>query len=87
MPQVVDPFSPTASLPPLNRLSSYSPIDVISALANLRGLYFPSQQLTENLRFRKSSKPRVVHDNDVPDSGYASAEENDDDGALPSSGW
>jgi predicted nicotinamide N-methyase len=82
MPQVLDPVSPTASLPYLNRLSSYSLNDVTSALANLRGLYFPSQQLTEALRFRKSSKPYLVHDNPVPDSGYASAEENDNDGAI-----
>ncbi|KAI9462404.1 hypothetical protein BJY52DRAFT_1256755, partial [Lactarius psammicola] len=69
-------------LPPLNRLSSHSPMDVMSALANLRGLYFPSQQLIENLRFKKSSVPRLIHDNAVPDSGYASAEESDDDGII-----
>jgi len=83
MRQIASPISPTASLPPLNRLSSYSPIDVAGALANLRGLYFPSQQLTDTLRFRKNSKRHVVHDNAIPDSGYASAEEND---TLPSSG-
>src|SRR6266702_1734250 len=82
MPQIFNPVSPTASLPPLNRLSGYSPNDVMSALANLRGLYFPSQQLIENLRFKKSSKPRLIHDDAVSDSGYASAEENDDDGAV-----
>jgi len=76
-------FSPIASLPPLNRLSSYSPIDVTDALENLRGLYFPSQQLIESLQLRKNSKPpRLVHDNSVPDSGYASAEENGDDDAV-----
>lgn len=77
-----NPVSPTANLPCLNRLSSYSPIEVMSALANLRGLYFPSQQLTKTLWFRKGSKPYRVHDNAVPDSGYASAEENDNDGAI-----
>ncbi|KAI9445049.1 putative methyltransferase-domain-containing protein [Lactarius indigo] len=82
MPQIVNPVSPTVSLPPLNRLSSYSPNDVIGALANLRGLYFPSQQLVENLRFKKSSKPHLIHDNSVPDSGYASAEDDDNDGAV-----
>ena len=82
MPQIASPISPTASLPSLNRLSSYSPSDVAGALANLRGLYFPSQQLTETLRFKKNSKRHVVHDNAIPDSGYASAEENDDDGVV-----
>ncbi|KAF8272874.1 putative methyltransferase-domain-containing protein [Lactarius quietus] len=83
MPQFLKSVSPTASLPPLNRLSSYSPTDITSALANLRGLHFPSQQLIENLRFSKNSKPHLVHDNTVTDSGYASAEENDDDdGAI-----
>ena len=81
MPQIVKSVSPTASLPPLNRLSSYSPIDITSALVNLRGLYFPTQQLIENLRFRNGSGPHLVHDT-VPDSGYASAEENDDDGEV-----
>ncbi|KAH9081928.1 putative methyltransferase-domain-containing protein [Lactarius deliciosus] len=82
MPQIANPVSPTASLPPLNRLSSYSSNDVMSALANLRGLYFPSQQLIEKLRFKKGSKPHLVHDNSVPDSGYASAEDDDNDGAA-----
>jgi predicted nicotinamide N-methyase len=82
MPQIFKPVSPTASLPPLNRLSNHSPTDITSALANLRRLYFPSHQLIENLRFRNSSEPHLVHNNTVPDSGYASAEENDDDGAV-----
>ena len=82
MRQIASPISPTTGLPPLNQLSSYSPIDVASALANLRGLYFPSQQLTENLRFRKNSKSHLVHNNAIPDSGYASAEENDSDAAV-----
>ncbi|KAH9044750.1 hypothetical protein EDB85DRAFT_2070849 [Lactarius pseudohatsudake] len=82
MPQIANPVSPTASLPPLNRLSSYSPNDVMGTLANLRGLYFPSQQLIEKLRFKKGSKPHLVHDNSVPDSGYASAEDDDNDGVA-----
>ncbi|KAH8997546.1 putative methyltransferase-domain-containing protein [Lactarius akahatsu] len=82
MPQIANPVSPTASLPPLNRLSSYSSNDVMGALANLRGLYFPSQQLIEKLRFKKGSKPHLVHNNSVPDSGYASAEDDDNDGAA-----
>jgi len=85
MAQLSNPISPTISLPPLNRLSSCSLIQVVDALANLRALYFPSP-LMESLRLQKNTKPyaHLVHDNSAPDSGYASAEEDDDD--IPSVG-
>jgi len=78
MAQLSNPISPTASLPPLNRLSSCSLIQVVDALTNLRTLYFPSP-LMECLRVQKNTKPHALHDNSAPDSGYASAEEDDDD--------
>ena len=80
MAQLLNPISPTDSLPPLNRLSNYSLAQVVDALANLRALYFPSP-LVESLRLQKNSKTKAhpVHDNTAPDSGYASAEEEDDE--------
>jgi predicted nicotinamide N-methyase len=82
-----NPTSPTSSLPPLNRLSNCSLIQVVDALANLRALYFPSP-LTESLRLQKNSKSyaHLIHDNSTPDSGYASAEEDDNDDDVPSLG-
>lgn len=77
MAQLSNPISPTASLPPLNRLSNCSLIQVVDALTNLRTLYFPSP-LMESLRVQKNTKPHALHDNSAPDSGYASAEEDDD---------
>ena len=78
MAQLSNPIPPTASLPPLNRLSDCSPNQVVDALANLRTLYFPSP-LVESLRVQKNTKPHAHHDNSTPDSGYASAEEDDDE--------
>jgi len=78
MAQLSNPISPTASLPPLNRLSNCSLIQIGDALANLRTLYFPSP-LMESLRVQKNTKPHAHHDISAPDSGYASAEEDDDD--------
>jgi hypothetical protein len=78
MAQLSNPISPTASLPPLHRLSNCSLIQVVDALTNLRIFYFPSP-LTESLRVQKNAKPHAHHDKSAPDSGYASAEEDDDD--------
>jgi predicted nicotinamide N-methyase len=83
MAQLFNPISPTVSLPPLNRLSNCSHTQVVDALANLRALYFPSP-LMESLWLQTNSRPNAslvhrVHDNSVPDSGYASAEEDDNE--------
>jgi protein-lysine N-methyltransferase EEF2KMT len=85
MAQLLNPISPTVSLPPLNRLSNCTLTQVVNALANLRALYFPSP-LIESLRLQKNPKPnaRLDYNNSDPDSGYASAEEDDDD--IPFSG-
>ena len=83
MAQISNPISPTASLPSLNHLSNCSSIQVVNALANLRALYFPLP-LVESLRLKKNPKSyaRLVHDSSVPDSGYASAEEDGDEDAF-----
>ncbi|KAI0004176.1 hypothetical protein BJV74DRAFT_881342 [Russula compacta] len=78
MARLSNPISPATSLPPLNRHFNCSLTRVVDALANLRALYF-SSPLVESLRLRNNSKPypHLVHDNSVPDSGYASAEDDD----------
>ena len=80
MAKLSNPIPPTLSLPPLNRLSNCSSIQVLDALTNLRVLYFPSP-LVESLRLRKNSQQhaRLFCNNSAPDSGYASAEDDDDD--------
>jgi protein-lysine N-methyltransferase EEF2KMT len=79
MARIFNPISPTIGLPSLNRLSNCSSFQVVDALANLRTIYFPLP-LVGSLRPKKNSKSyaHLVHDNSVPDSGYASAEEGDE---------
>ena len=73
------PTAPTASLPPLARLSNYSLSQIKAALDNLRALYFPSQvPSTPPIPLRYLPK-HLIHDMSVPDSGYASAEEDEDE--------
>jgi predicted nicotinamide N-methyase len=80
MAKLSKPIPPTVNLPHLKSLSNCSLNQVLDALTNLRVLYFPSP-LVESLRLQNNSKPHVhlVCDNSAPDSGYASAEEDDDD--------
>ena len=75
------PAPPTSSLPPLNRLSAHSLSQVTNALDNLRILYFPppSPPRRYSLRNRALQHRHLIHDDSVPDSGYASAEEDDED--------
>jgi protein-lysine N-methyltransferase EEF2KMT len=79
MARFSNPISPTTSLPSLNHLSNFSSVQVIDALANLRALYFPLP-LVESLRPPKCTKSYVhlIHDHSAPDSGYASAEDDDE---------
>lgn len=79
MAKLSNPISPTVNLPPLKSLSNYSLNQVLDGLTNLRVLYFPSP-LVEKLRLQNYSKPyaHLVCDSS-PDSGYASAEEDEDD--------
>ncbi|KAI0803254.1 putative methyltransferase-domain-containing protein, partial [Irpex lacteus] len=71
------PVAPTASLPPLARLSGYSTEQIRHALANLRNIYTPYPLPT--LSTLGTALPKhAIHDVSVPDSGYASAEEDED---------
>lgn len=74
---------PTSTLPPLTRLAVYTTEQVRQSLQGLHHLYFQ----TEATLFHASNKlsipgrniPRSVHDTSIliPDSGYASAEEDE----------
>ncbi|KAI0800483.1 putative methyltransferase-domain-containing protein [Fomes fomentarius] len=71
------PLPPTSSLPPLARLSSYSLAQITDAVNNLHLIYCPAAALNA-LPKPKALPKHVVHDTSVPDSGYASAEGEDD---------
>ncbi|KAK0224589.1 putative methyltransferase-domain-containing protein [Armillaria nabsnona] len=68
---------PTAFLPPLTRLRTFSGAHVSASLRSLRDFYWPSVPSRLTVPVRKASTR--IHDQSVPDSGYASAEEDDDD--------
>ena len=68
--------APTSSLPPLSRLSSCSFKQVSEAVENIRSIYCPSALSV--LPKPKALPKHLVHDLSVPDSGYASAEGEDD---------
>ena len=79
----------TMSLPPLRRLSTHSTKQIKQAFQNLRNLYFPPNASpaifkSSNLSIPKRSIKHLIHDTSVPDSGYASAEGDDegDDGGV-----
>ena len=70
-------FSPTTSLPILSRLAQYSTREISSALENIQNLYFPPIRSTQpTTRFLPK---HILHDTSVPDSGYASSEDDDED--------
>ncbi|TFY52175.1 hypothetical protein EVG20_g10673, partial [Dentipellis fragilis] len=76
------PASPTSSLPPLAHISQRTSAEVKAALDNLRAIYFPPPPPPAPSRIIKVPKrnPKLrhlIHDISVPDSGYASAEEED----------
>ncbi|THH13500.1 hypothetical protein EW146_g6725 [Bondarzewia mesenterica] len=76
------PASPTSSLPPLARLPTHSLSQISNALNNLRNIYLsppPPPQSRIGLPKRSLQFRRLVHDDSVPDSGYASAEEDEDE--------
>ncbi|CAL1694808.1 unnamed protein product [Somion occarium] len=74
------PVPPTSNLPPLARLSSSSLSQIKNALHNLRTLYFSSHISTTPPIPLRALPKHLIHDTTVPDSGYASAEEDEDDG-------
>lgn len=86
------PRAPTSSLPPLIRLSTTTAVQVQAALDNLRALYFPPPPpphppksslvvVDTPLKLHKRSiqQRKLVHNDGVPDSGYASAEGEEED--------
>ncbi|KAJ3576105.1 hypothetical protein NP233_g658 [Leucocoprinus birnbaumii] len=77
------PTPPTTSLPPLARLLSTSTEQIATALTNLRSLYFPPPPppLPKNITIPKRNLPKhLMHgSSSVPDSGYASADDEDDE--------
>ena len=68
---------PTSSLPPLARLSRYSTDDIEQAIQNLRAIFTP-QSVPVLPTPVKALPNHLIHDTSVPDSGYASAEEDSD---------
>ncbi|KAF9478908.1 hypothetical protein BDN70DRAFT_879406 [Pholiota conissans] len=79
MAKISIPPSPTTSLPPLIRLSTYSVERIKYAFQTLRDLYFPPALLDAKFTIPQRSFQHSIHDKSVPDSGYASAEEDDED--------
>ncbi|KAI0095165.1 putative methyltransferase-domain-containing protein [Irpex rosettiformis] len=78
------PVAPTASLPPLARLSSYPTEQIERALVNLRNIYASCSLPPLSTSVAAFGK-HDIHDVPVPDSGYASAEE-DEDGEYEDAG-
>ena len=74
----VKPTNPTTTLPPLGRLALHSTRQILQGLQNLWDLYFPKSRLPAKLSMvipkRTIRRPTPV----VPDSGYASAEEEEE---------
>ncbi|ESK94188.1 s-adenosylmethionine-dependent methyltransferase [Moniliophthora roreri MCA 2997] len=81
MPVIVS--APSNSLPPLPHLSTFSSAQVSCALDNLRALYWPPAPpvatLPPKLILPTRKHLQVIHDDSVPDSGYASAEEEEEE--------
>jgi protein-lysine N-methyltransferase EEF2KMT len=73
----MNPIPPSSSLPSLAQLSKHSLGSISSALSNLRSLYFPAPP--PKVILFKRHLDHQIHDSTVPDSGYASAEEDDPD--------
>ena len=71
-------FRPILSLPPLRQLSTHTLESIQQALAGLRSLYFPPPPPKLVLHKRHSAAART-HDLSAPDSGYASAEDENDE--------
>jgi len=72
---------PISFLPPLSQLHAYSSSDFAEALRNLRELYWPTAHSfpTKLSIPQRNLLRRPRHDHLVPDSGYASAVQSDDE--------
>ncbi|KAF9055684.1 putative methyltransferase-domain-containing protein [Panaeolus papilionaceus] len=79
----VGPVAPPTQLPPLGRLHFHPSELVARALQSLRFLYFPpispSNADSSRLTIPQRKIHHILHDTSVPDSGYASAEEDEDE--------
>ncbi|KAM5539933.1 hypothetical protein V8D89_006436 [Ganoderma adspersum] len=71
------PIPPTSALPPLRRLTTSTLAQITAAIDNLHALYRPVALAA--LPQPKALPKHLVHDTSVPDSGYASAEGEDDE--------
>lgn len=81
---MVPTITPSLFLPPLGRLDAHPTELISSALHTLRHLYFPVIPSTtvynaSDLFIPKRNIEHSIHDNSAPDSGYASAEEDDEE--------
>ncbi|KAF9550587.1 hypothetical protein CPC08DRAFT_715258 [Agrocybe pediades] len=74
--------APSLSLPPLGRLAEQTTERITLAMRNLQHIYFPTASSSSVLSIPKRNIKHTIHDTSVPDSGYASAEEDDDEEAL-----
>ena len=74
---------PTSTLPPLSHLATHTTEQIKQDLQNLQRLYFPPEPAlfhASKLSISQRNVPRPLHDTFIiPDSGYASAEEGEDD--------
>ena len=73
---------PTSTLPPLSHLATHTTEQIKQDLQNLHRLYFPPEPAlfhASKLSISQRNVPRPLHDTFIPDSGYASAEEGEDD--------
>ncbi|KAF9820779.1 hypothetical protein IEO21_01222 [Rhodonia placenta] len=75
------PVPPTSSLPPLVRLALCSTEQVSDAFQNLRAIYCRNTFSVAPTLLRKLLPNHLLHDKSVPDSGYASADDEDEGGA------
>ena len=72
------PIRPISSLPPLRQLSLHTLDAMKHALVELRSLYFPPTSPKLILHKRHAAAARIQN-NSIPDSGYASAEDEEDE--------
>ncbi|KAL7285010.1 hypothetical protein ACG7TL_000099 [Trametes sanguinea] len=78
----IRPTPPTSSLPPLKQLPTCSLAQISRAIDNLRAIYDVESaplKTTLTLPKPKALPKHLIHDTSVPDSGYASAEGEDDE--------
>jgi len=70
----MEPGSPRSFLPSLSNMTIHSRSTMVAALINIRALYWPSSLIGAAMRVGKSDVQEHVY----PDSGYASAEEEEE---------